>query len=95
MDKDVKNTILNMAETQLDEVLQMNGFKRRSNSLIYARKSKESTQKIEIMYFLHPSYYNNALAHIYPQLSVYYPDIQELAKKILGDTIITLSLIHI
>ena len=92
MDKDVKNTILNMAETQLDEVLQMNGFKRRSNSLIYARKSKESTQKIEIMYFLHPSYYNNALAHIYPQLSVYYPDIQELAKKILGDTIITSGL---
>lgn len=92
MDKDVKNTILNMAETQLDEVLQMNGFKRRSNSLIYARKSKESTQKIEIMYFLHPSYYNNALAHIYPQSSVYYPDIQELAKKILGDTIITSGL---
>ena len=92
MDKDVKNTILNMAETQLDEVLQMNGFKRRSNSLIYARKSKESTQKIEIMYFLHPSYYNNALAHIYPQLSVYYPYIQELAKKILGDTIITSGL---
>ena len=92
MDKDVKNTILNMAETQLDEVLQMNGFKRRSNSLIYARNSKESTQKIEIMYFLHPSYYNNALAHIYPQLSVYYPDIQELAKKILGDTIITSGL---
>lgn len=92
MNKDVKNTILNMAETQLDEVLQMNGFKRRSNSLIYARKSKESTQKIEIMYFLHPSYYNNALAHIYPQLSVYYPDIQELAKKILGDTIITSGL---
>ena len=92
MDKDVKNTILNMAETQLDAVLQMNGFKRRSNSLIYARKSKESTQKIEIMYFLHPSYYNNALAHIYPQLSVYYPDIQELAKKILGDTIITSGL---
>ena len=92
MDKDVKNMILNMAETQLDEVLQMNGFKRRSNSLIYARKSKESTQKIEIMYFLHPSYYNNALAHIYPQLSVYYPDIQELAKKILGDTIITSGL---
>lgn len=92
MDKNVKNTILNMAETQLDEVLQMNGFKRRSNSLIYARKSKESTQKIEIMYFLHPSYYNNALAHIYPQLSVYYPDIQELAKKILGDTIITSGL---
>lgn len=92
MDKDVKNTILNMAETQLDEVLQMNGLKRRSNSLIYARKSKESTQKIEIMYFLHPSYYNNALAHIYPQLSVYYPDIQELAKKILGDTIITSGL---
>ena len=92
MDKDVKNTILNMAETQLDEVLQMNGFKRRSNSLIYARKSKESTQKIEIMYFLHPSYYNNALAHIYPQLSVYYPDIQELAKKILGDSIITSGL---
>ena len=92
MDKDVKNTILNMAETQLDEVLQMNGFKRRSNSLIYARKSKESTQKIEIMYFLHPSYYNHALAHIYPQLSVYYPDIQDLAKEILGDTIITSGL---
>lgn len=55
MDKDVKNMILNMAETQLDEVLQMNGFKRRSNSLIYARKSKGSTQKIEIMYFL-PSF---------------------------------------
>jgi hypothetical protein len=92
MDKDVKNTILNILETQLDEVLQMNGFKRRSNSLIYSRKSEGSTQKIEIIYFLHPSYYNNALAHIYPQLSVYYPDIQDLAKEILGDTIITSGL---
>ena len=84
MDKDVKNTILNMAESQLDEVLQMNGFKRRNNSLIYSRKCEGSIQKIEIMYFLHPSYYNHALAHIYPQLSVYYPDIQDLAKEILG-----------
>ena len=56
MDKDVKNTILNMAESQLDEVLQMNGFKRRNNSLIYSRKCEGSIQKIEIMYFLHPSY---------------------------------------
>ena len=37
MDKDVKNTILNMAETQLDEVLQMNGFKRRSKKSIKRR----------------------------------------------------------
>ena len=65
MDKDVKNTILNMAESQLDEVLQMNGFKRRNNSLIYSRKCEGSIQKIEIMYFLHPSYYNHALAHIH------------------------------
>lgn len=92
MDKDVKNTILNMAESQLDEVLQMNGFKRRNNSLIYSRKCEGSIQKIEIMYFLHPSYYDHALAHIYPQLSVYYPDIQDLAKEILGDTIITSGL---
>ncbi len=70
----------------------MNGFKRRNNSLIYSRKCEGSIQKIEIMYFLHPSYYNHALAHIYPQLSVYYPDIQDLAKEILGDTIITSGL---
>lgn len=84
MDKDVKNTILNMAESQLDEVLQMNGFKRRNNSLIYSRKCEGSIQKIEIMYFLHPSYYNHALAHIYPQLSVYLPGYPRFGKRNFG-----------
>lgn len=92
MDKDVKKVILNMLETQLDEVLSMNEFKRKKNSFIYSRKNEKSIQKIEITYFLHPSYYKNALAHIYPHLSINYPDIYDLAKEILGDTVITSGL---
>ena len=51
MDKDVKIRFKYRQNTQLDEVLQMNGFKRRNNSLIYSRKCEGSIQKIEIMYF--------------------------------------------
>lgn len=81
MDKDVKNTILNMAESQLDEVLQMNGFKRRNNSLIYSRKCEGSIQKIEIMYFLHPSYYKPALATLYIHNYRYIIQISKIWQK--------------
>ena len=89
--KDIKQVICSLV-SELDFYFEERGFKRRKNGLIYVRKVGTTIQKIDMVFFSNPSYYQNVLAHIYPQLSVYYPDIQELAKKILGDTIITSGL---
>lgn len=84
MNKDVKNIVLTIIE-QLDTELNIYDFKRRKNSFVFTRKINSVEQKIEIAYFSHPSYEKGALLHIYPWLSVFFPEINERAEKIMGD----------
>ena len=89
--KDIKQVVGSLV-SELDFYFENKGFARRKNGFVYTRKINTTVQKIDMVFFSNPSYYHNVLAHIYPQLSVYYPDIQDLAKEILGDTIITSGL---
>ena len=83
LQKDIKQVVGSLV-SELDFYFENKGFKRRKNGFVYTRKISTTVQKIDMVFFSNPSYYQNVLAHIYPQLSVYYPDIQDLAKEILG-----------
>ena len=72
--RDIKNIICKMA-SGLDDNFFKEGFARRKNGLVYTRKIERTIQKIEINFFSHPSYHRKALAHIYPFISVYFPEI--------------------
>lgn len=62
-----------------------NGFNRRKNSLMYSRNVNKVKQKVDLVFFSHPLGQPDALAQIYPWLSVYYPEINELAISVLGE----------
>lgn len=78
---DIKNTVC-MLTTELDADFINNGFKRRKNGLIYTRKIRTTVQKIEIVFYSHPSYHDSVLAHIYPWMSVYFPEINSTAENL-------------
>lgn len=79
--KDIKNIICKMA-SGLDDNFFKEGFARRKNGLVYTRKIERTIQKIEINFFSHPSYHRKALAHIYPFISVYFPEISNTAMHL-------------
>ncbi len=64
--KDIKQVICSLV-SELDFYFEERGFKRRKNGLIYVRKVGTTIQKIDMVFFSNPSYYQNVLAHIYPQ----------------------------
>ena len=67
---------------QLDDDFFREGFARRKKGLVYVRKIETTTQKIEITFFSHPSYDRKALAHIYPFISVYFPEISNTVIRL-------------
>ena len=73
--------------SELDSYFQENEFKRRKNSLVYMRKTGASSQKIEMTFFSHPSYHRDALAHIYPHMEIYFPNINRTAEQFAGNLI--------
>ncbi len=91
IDKEVKQTVINIFD-DVDEVMSENGFNRRKNGLVYSRTIGNVKQRIELIFSSHPLGQIDALAQIYPWLSVYYPEINELAASILGDNILLDSL---
>ena len=82
MTMDVKKKIIEMLEVYCDEALNKCGFKRKKNSMIYSRNIGTVKQKVEMVSFLHPSYAPNAAAHIYPWFTIYYPEVNKMAKDI-------------
>lgn len=88
MNADVKRILNGMMEEYIDEVLESNGFKRRKNSFIYSRKIGITKQKIEMISFSHPSYHPGALAHVYPWLTIHFPDISEVAVQMVEEELI-------
>lgn len=85
MNSDVKKLISGMLERNVDEMLMTYDFKRRKNSFIYSKNIGTTKQKIEIVFFSHPTYHPGALAHVYPWQSVYFPEVNAIAKEIVND----------
>ena len=61
------------------------GFKRRSNSLIYSRTIGTTKQKLDMVCYSHPPYYAGSFLHIYPYMSVYFPEINKTAENMIAD----------
>lgn len=54
--KDIKQVICSLV-SELDFYFEERGFKRRKNGLIYVRKVGTTIQKIDMVFFSNPSYY--------------------------------------
>ena len=80
-----KPIALYILENYTDEIMTESGFKRRSNSLIYSRTIGTTKQKLDMVFFSHPPYYAGSLLHIYPFMSVYFPEINKTAENMIAD----------
>lgn len=85
MNAKYKPTVLYILENYTDEVMKEAGFKRRGNSLNYFRTIGTTKQKLDMACFSHPPYYAGALLHIYPYMSVCFPEINETAENMISN----------
>lgn len=83
---DIKKVVCSLT-SELDFYFEEKGFKRRKNGLIYTRRIGTTVQKIEMVFFSNPSYHKNVLAHIYPYMQIYFPDVNNIAKTLAGNLI--------
>lgn len=85
MNAKYKPIVLYILENYTDEVMTESGFKRRGNSLNYFRTIGTTKQKLDMACFSHPPYYAGALLHIYPYMSVDYPEIHKTAENMIDN----------
>lgn len=85
MNAKYKPIALYILENYTDDIMAEAGFKRRGNSMNYFRTVGTTKQKLEMVYYSHPSYYAGALLHIYPLMSVYFPEIHKMAENMIDD----------
>ena len=85
MNAKYKPIALYILENYTDDILKESAFKRRSNSLIYSRTIGTTKQKLDMVFFSHPPYYAGALLHIYPFMSVYFPEINKTAENMISN----------
>ncbi len=91
MNDDVKRIVTGIFD-ELDGMMDGHGFKRRKNGLVYSRAFGKTKQKLELVYSTHPLGQPGAMARIYPWLSVYFPEVNQLAEDILGENMLIDSL---
>lgn len=84
--KDIKQFVCDFL-SELDSFMKEEGFERRKNGLVYTRKTGITIQKIDMVFYSNPSYCKNALAHIYPHIQIYFPEINNTAKTIADNLI--------
>ncbi len=89
MKTEYKHIALYILENYIDEIMTESGFKRRGNSLNYFRMTDVAKQKLDMACFSHPPYYAGALLHIYPYMSVYYPEINKIAENMISNVGVT------
>lgn len=95
MTNEIKMMLNSMMENTIDEFMYEHNFRRRKNSLIYSRNFGTTKQKIEMVFFSHPSYHPGALAHIYPWLYVSYPEVNKIAYEMFKDANLQVALMKV
>jgi len=96
--KEAQSYLREALSTELDDVLAASSFVRRTNSLEYSRKCISGRQLIRMYYTFKPKYQPGASGHIYPQITVEFPELNQLAlemvdgnERLIGDANITFS----
>ncbi len=85
MNAKYKPIALYILENYTDKIMTEAGFKRRGNSLNYFRMIGSTKQKLDMACFSHPPYYAGSLLHIYPYMSVYFPEINKTAENMIDN----------
>lgn len=83
MNREIKIMLNVMMDKKIDSLMEDYNFKRKKGALIYTRTIDKTKQKVDMVFFSRPSYHPGAIAHIYPWLTVYFPEINKIAEEIL------------
>ncbi len=83
--KEVKQAIVHMIATKLDEPLARYGFARTAKAMDYHREVENVKQVIAINFQSHPSFYPGVDAYIYPWLVISIPHVDALALQLVRD----------
>jgi hypothetical protein len=78
---EIKACLIANLEMRLDEFMLERNFARAKNSLIYKRRIRESTQKIDVNLTIYPKERRDASAAIYPWLEVIVPRVDEIIDE--------------
>lgn len=85
MNDKAKKVMCDMMENKIDKFMSIYNFHRKGKSLNYSRRINSTKQNVEMLFFSHPSYHPGAIMHIYPWMSVYYPEVNEIANRMIND----------
>ena len=85
MNDKTKNVMCGMMGQKIDDFMAAYHFHRKGKSLNYSRKIGSTRQTIEMVFFSHPSYQPGAIMHVYPWLSVYFPEVNKIANRMTDD----------
>jgi len=82
--KEALSCLREALSAELDDMLAASSFVRRSNSLNYLRKCESGRQLIRMDFAFKPKYQQGATGHIYPQITVELPQLNQVALEMVG-----------
>lgn len=85
MSDKAKKIMCDMMENKIDDFMAMHNFHRKGKSLNYSKKINSTKQNVEMVFFSNPSYQPGAIMHVYPWMSVYFPEVNEIANRMIND----------
>ena len=86
MKDEIKACLISSFEVSLDPYLAGHGFTRRNKSLVFKRKYQSSMQSIDVSVQIYPKDNQTASAAVYPIMEVQVPIVDELLRKMIGDS---------
>jgi hypothetical protein len=81
---EIKACLIASLEIDLDPYMKKHGFVRRARSLIYNRKREKAIQTIDVMIQFGPTDNRNAVAAVYPMMSVIVPEVDHVFDEMIN-----------
>ena len=82
--KTLDAAIVSVMQSALDDFLREHFFSRTQNSLTYSRRISRGHQRIRVPARLRPRYRPEAIAHLVPNLTVSFPEVNDLTFEMVG-----------
>ena len=83
--KEVKDHLIAIMEKLLDPYMATHDFKRAKTNLIYKRRLGETTQIIDLQIYMRPTDNRNAIAAVYPSMTILMPSVDSIFDNMTGN----------
>jgi len=87
MKDEIRSCLIASMEATLDPYMIGQGFTRVGSILVYKRKLRESTQKIDVGLEVHPKDNPNAAAAVYPRMEILIPKVDDVLEDMVDDNL--------